>query len=156
MSCIFHCSVLYLIVDPRSYGHPMGHAVVLVRCEPYCLKFMNSWGQDRGDGGFFCVQNATVLPKMEFFDVYWDEDDLYPSEKEAFIWRGADEAKWISQTFSSLNELDYECPKCYWVSKVGDYTGTVLEAQCPLCRNLFKPDHEGVMQSLYISSRDFV
>lgn len=116
---------------------------------------MNSWGQDWGDGGFFRIQNASVLREMKFFDVYWDEDNLYPSEKEAFKRKGADEAKNISQTFSSINELDYECPKCYCVSKIGDYAGNVLEAKCPKCRKSFKPDHEGLMQSLYISSRDY-
>lgn len=117
---------------------------------------MNSWGDQWGDGGFFHIQNASVLPEMEFFDVYWDEDDLYDSEKEAFRRRGTDKAKELTQTFSSINELDYECPKCHQVSKVGDYVGNLLEAKCPKCQEPFKPDHEGVMQSLYISSRDFI
>ena len=151
-----HFIVLFIfIIGLSSNGDVIGHAVVLVRCEPSCLKFMNSWGQKWGDGGFFRIQNSDVLHEMKFFDVFWKEDDLYPSEKEAFRRKGVNKAESISQTFSSLNELDYECPKCHHVSKVGAYSGNLLEAKCPKCKRLFKPDHEGVMQSLYISSRDF-
>ncbi len=35
-----------------------GHAVVLIRCSPAYLLFMNSWGQAWGDGGFFRVKDA--------------------------------------------------------------------------------------------------
>ena len=59
-----------------------GHAVVLIRCHPNCLVFMNSWGQEFADGGFFQVQDEKVLHNMEFFDIYWEEDDLTPSEKK--------------------------------------------------------------------------
>lgn len=154
MNNSFYCC-LFFVTGLRSYGDVEGHAVVLVRCEPSCLKFMNSWGQYWGDGGFFRIQNSDVLSDMKFFDVQWEENELEPNEKEAFKREGVNKAGWISQTFSSLNELDYECPECQGVSKVGDYAGNLLEAKCPKCRRLFKPDHEGVMQSLYISSRDF-
>ena len=43
-----------------------GHAVVLIRCHPNCLVFMNSWGQKFADGGFFRVRDGTVLHDMEF------------------------------------------------------------------------------------------
>ena len=148
--------LLFNYIGLNSYDDVAAHAVVLVRCEPNCLKFMNSWGQHWRDGGFFRIQNADVLPEMEFFDVYWSEDDLYSSEKKAFKKKGANEAKKISQTFASINELDYECPKCHHISKVGDYAGNLLEAKCPYCRKSFEPDQEGVKQSLYISSRDYL
>ena len=83
--------LLFNYIGLNSYDVVAAHAVVLVRCEPNCLKFMNSWGQHWGDGGFFCIQNAKVLPEMEFFDVYWNEDDLYSSEKKAFKKKGANE-----------------------------------------------------------------
>ena len=99
---------LHLAVGLSGYSRVVGHAVVLVRCEPSCLKFMNSWGQDWGDGGFFRIENSKVLPKMKFYDV----DVLIPNKKEDLRRKGIDKAKEVSQTFSSINELDYECPEC--------------------------------------------
>lgn len=114
---------------------------------------MNSWGDKWGDKGFFRIKNAKVLPKMKFFDVYWKEDELTPAEKEAFKQKGTKKAKEISQDLTSLYDLDYECPKCKIESKIKDYTGHLLEAQCPKCNGRFKPDHAGIMQSLYMNSR---
>ena len=115
--------------------------------------FMNSWGQRWGDGGFFRIKDAGVLPKMKFFDIYWEECDLYPSEKKAFMQKGTDIAKEISQDLVTIYNLDYECPKCTNTSKVKDYAGHLLEAKCPKCHKQFKPDHVGVMQSLYLNSQ---
>ena len=139
--------------DPNRTPDPAGHAVVLVRCEPDCLIFMNSWGQKWGDRGFFRIKNAEVLPNMRFFDIFWKECDLQPREKEAFKQKGTDIAKDISQDLVTIYNLDYECPKCKKTSKVRDYTGHLLEAKCPKCHAQFKPDHVGVMQSLYLNSR---
>ena len=149
------CLLVFDYVDLRSNDILQGHAVVLVRCEPNCLKFMNSWGQNWGDEGFFYIQDADVFSKMKFYDIYWDEEDLYPSEREAFKKRGVDEAKKLSQTFYSINELDFKCPVCQKVSKVGEYSGSLLLAKCPKCQKSFKPDNKAVKQSLYISSRNF-
>ena len=99
-----------LYTDPKRKPDRRGHAVVLMRCEPNCLMFMNSWGQSWGDRGFFRIKNAKVLD-MEFFDVYWRDDDLLPIEKEAFKQKGTDIAKEISQDLTSIYNLDYECPK---------------------------------------------
>ena len=113
---------------------------------------MNSWGQKWGDNGFFRIKNAQVLPYMRFFDVYWNEGDLRPSEIEAFRQKGTDVAKDITQDLISVYNLDYECPKCKSASRVKDYTGHLLEAQCPKCHKQFKPDSDGIMQSLYLNS----
>ena len=144
---------ILIYVDPKRRPDSQGHAVVLIRCEPDCLVFMNSWGQRWGDRGFFRIRNAEVLPNMRFFDVYWKESDLWPSEKEAFKQKGTDIAKEISQDLVTIYNLDYECPECKKTSKVKDYTGHLLETKCPRCYKQFKPDHVGVMQSLYLNSR---
>jgi len=139
--------------DPKRKPDPGGHVVVLMRCEPNCLMFMNSWGDEWGDRGFFRIKNAEVLPKMRFFDVYWEEYDLLPSEIQAFKQEGTDVAKNISQDLTSVYNLDYKCPKCDGISKVKDYIGDLLEAKCPICHMEFEPDHVGIMQSLYLSSK---
>ena len=127
-----------------------GHAVVLIRCHPNYLLFMNSWGQKFADGGFFRVRDETVLHDMEFFDVYWEEDDLLPNEIKAF---GIDEWEKFLETFKSIKELSYRCPHCKVESKVDEFTGHHLEAKCPICFKTFKPNGPGILESLYLFSR---
>ena len=69
--------------------------MVLIRCYPNCLVFMNSWGQKFADRGFFRVQDEKVLHNLEIFDAYWEEDDLTTSEKEAFERKGVEGWKQI-------------------------------------------------------------
>ena len=97
---------------------PGGHAVVLTGCAPNHLTFMNSWGQNWADGFFFRVKDKNVLHNMKFYDVYWTEDDLKPSEREAFKREGTERGKELLQQFPSVKELPYECPKCNKISKV--------------------------------------
>ena len=130
-----------------------GHAVVLIRCHPNCLVFMNSWGEKFADVGLFRVHDDQVLHDMEFFDVYWKKEDLTQSEKEAFEEKGTDEWKKINEKFKSIQELLYKCPHCEELSKVREFTGHHLEAKCPKCSKTFKPDDSGILESLYLSSR---
>ena len=135
--------------EPEGTETEGGHAVVLIRCDPDCLTFMNSWGTDWADGGFFRVKDQWVLNKTEFYDVYWTEDDLTDSEKEAFKIEGARRAKEAMEEFPSLKDLVYNCPKCKSGSKIVEFSGNVLEAKCPKCRRQFKPTTEDLLQSLY-------
>ena len=73
--------------------------MVLVRYSSTHLTFMNSWGHKWGDGGFFHVKASSVLPGIEFFDIFWEEDDLTHSEKMAFKEKGGDVASQISSNF---------------------------------------------------------
>ena len=130
-----------------------GHAVVLIRCHPNCLVFMNTWGQEFADGGFFRVQDEKVLHNMQFFDIYWEEDDLTTSEKEAFDKKGVDEWKAFLEKFKSIQEIPYACPHCKEESRVDEFTGHHLEARCPKCQQTFKPDGNGLMECLYLHSR---
>ena len=130
-----------------------GHAAVLIRCLPNCLVFMNSWGQRFGDGGFFRVQDERVLHNMEFFDIYWEEEDLTSSEKKAFERKGVDEWKKFLNKFQSIQKLSYACPHCKEESNVEEFTGHHLEAKCPKCLKIFKPDGSGILESLYLYSR---
>ena len=130
-----------------------GHAVVLIRCHPNYLVFMNSWGQKFADGGLFRVRDETVLHDMEFFDVYWEEGDLLPSKKKAFETSGVDEWKKFLENYKSIQGLSYPCPHCKKESKVDEFTGHHLEAKCPRCFKTFKPDGAGILESLYLYSR---
>lgn len=129
-----------------------GHAVVLIRCHPNCLVFINSWGEDFADKGYFQVENEKVLHKMQFFDVYWKDEDLKPSERRAFKRKGVDVWNETIKTFKSIQKLPYVCPHCKVESTVDEYAGYYLEAQCPKCLQTFKPDGTGISDSLYRAS----
>ena len=128
--------------------------MVLIRCDPNCLTFMNSWGTDFANKGFFKVKDQNVLNNTTFFDVYWTEDDLTESEKEAFKREGTKRAQEIQETFPSIQELFYECPICHQISMVGGFTGHILEAKCPKCHKKFKPTNKDILRCLYSQTHE--
>ena len=131
---------------------PAGHAVVLIRCSPDRLVFMNSWGQGWADGGFFSVKDSEVLNNVKFFDVYWTEEDLTQGEKEAYRNQGIERAKKLAEQFPSINDLLVECPRCKQRPRVGEIEGDLTEAVCPRCGNKFRPTNEDLVKSLYLRS----
>jgi len=52
-------------------GESGGHAVLLVSYSKKSLRFVNSWGSNWANGGFFEVENEHVLGDLKFCDVYW-------------------------------------------------------------------------------------
>ena len=129
--------------------------MVLTRCDPDCLTFMNSYGMDWADGGFFRIKDQSVLNGLEFYDVYWTEDDLTDSEKEAFKIKGTRRAKRVMEEFPSLKDLVYKCPKCDFGSRVEQFSGNLLEAKCPICCQVFKPTNESILKSLYTQNMNY-
>ena len=122
-----------------------GHAVVLVKCEPTVLTFMNSWGKDFADGGFFRVQNQAVLG-LQFYDVYWTVNDLKQSEITAFAIKSNQKGEDILRGLPrSIQNLPYECPKCHQSSPAIQFIGYLLEAECPRCHQRFEPTALGFL-----------
>ena len=113
-----------------------GHAVVLTRCDSKCLTFVNSWGSDFADEGFFRVEDSLVLQDMFFYDVYWKPEDLTLEEKQAFKMEGTTSGQELLQTFPSLQHLPYKCPECKRISEVVEYYGTL---KCRQCHENFVP-----------------
>lgn len=109
-----------------------GHTVVLTSYNSKCLIFMNSWGQEWGDNGFFRVQNAQLL-QLKFFDVYWTLDDLTGQEKEYYEQHGFEVAEKLVKSLKGLQKAEYKCPKCHETSRVTEYTGMLSKARCPKC-----------------------
>ena len=64
-----------------------GHAVVLTSYSIESLVFMNSWGKEWADNGFFSIANSKVL-SCKFYDVYWTVNDLSGAEKIRFQLHG--------------------------------------------------------------------
>jgi len=121
----------------RPHGTELsGHAVVLTSFNSESLRFMNSWGSDWADGGFFKVQNAAVLG-LTFYDVFWYEEDLLPSEKEAYRRDEADVSAKLMKSLTGFQTATYKCPICSVESMVSEFRGHLLEAECPECGGKF-------------------
>ncbi|OXA43242.1 uncharacterized protein LOC118438559 [Folsomia candida] len=73
----------------QNTGRLGRHVVLLVDYEPNALVFMNSWGIDFADGGYFRVENADVLG-LEFYDVFFHKSDLSKEEIQAYGNQGSD------------------------------------------------------------------
>ena len=130
-----------------------GHAVVLTSFNSEYLRLLNSWRADWGDKGFFKVQNAEVLG-FKFYEVYWRIKDLNQKEKNSLKETGSECAKWLMETLPSLQRDDYtvKCPRCRVDSPIKDFTGNLLEANCPKCKKTFvlKDVSEGNILALNI------
>ncbi|XP_062499789.1 uncharacterized protein LOC134177092 [Corticium candelabrum] len=141
-------------VTDRIFADPQGHAVVLTGCDSDCLTFMNSWGHEFADGGFFRVEDQNVLHQTTFYDIYWIEADLTQSEKDVYERKGIERSRELLHTYHSLEELTHECPKCSRTSNIGEFYGHVLEAKCPICHKKFKPTNSDIIESLYRRARN--
>ena len=143
----------YLNSTHHSTSEAGGHAVVLTSYDAESLHLMNSWGDKWADDGFFRVQNADVLG-LEFFDVCWYENDLSKQEKKAYKKHGAEVASKLMKSLKGLQEVKCKCPLCAVESKVVDYSGHLLEAKCPACKETFNANKEDsdLALNLYLTS----
>ena len=127
-----------------------GHAVVLTSYNSKCLTFMNSWGQQWGDKGFFRVKNAEVL-QLEFFDVYWTLNDLSVGEKEYYEKYGSEVATKLMNSLKGLQKAEYACPECKQASLVTEFEGTLSKVRCPKCSREFSTnDNAGNILALNV------
>lgn len=134
-----------------------GHAVVLARCDPHSLTFLNSWGHQWGNNGSFSIENPAVLElkgasewaRMCFYDVYWFESELTARERQAYDTKVNDTLRARAAQHPSILELEVQCPHCRDNAPIADFTGNIRLAVCPLCRRSFKPEPGHLVQALY-------
>ncbi|VUC21636.1 unnamed protein product [Clonostachys rosea] len=143
------------MAEYRSAPASGGHAVVLTRCEPNSLTFLNSWGKEWGDEGSFGIEDHKVLEldaegaQMSFYDVFWVEDDLSDAEKEAFDAKVNKRLREEAMNHPGLLELEARCPNCHQNSLIVDFKGSIRESVCPRCSEAFKPESFHLLQALY-------
>ena len=96
-----------------------GHAVVLTSIEKNSLKFLNSWGKNFGDKGYFRIENEKVLDDIQFMDIFWYESDLTDEEINNYNNNYLTFIKQASNYLSDSNinirdelKKDVECLKC--------------------------------------------
>jgi hypothetical protein len=134
-----------------------GHAVVLIRCAPRCLTFLNSWGHNWGDNGSFSVEDHTVLQRdsqassspVYFYDVYWLESDLTETEQQAYSAKVDSALRARAGQNAGVLELEARCPRCHADPPIANFRGSIRRAECPLCQHLFAPQPGHLMQALY-------
>ncbi|KAL5045930.1 hypothetical protein BDW71DRAFT_214856 [Aspergillus fruticulosus] len=143
----------------RSLPDAGGHAVLLTRCDPHSLTFLNSWGRKWGDNGSFTIEDPSVLElddpaglaKMRFYDVYWQLGGLTEVERKRY----SDYVDRMLQRFAgrhpTLLELEMACPLCKRSAPIADFTGSLREARCPSpdCEGTFEPEPGYLAQALY-------
>lgn len=122
-----------------QYG---GHAVLLVKCEPNALVFMNSWGTKWANQGYFRVENAAVL-NMQFYDTFFLESDLSSREIQAYKEKGLETVNVLLSKAPYLKDLPYACPLCNSTSRAELYVGDLLAVRCPRCGGSFQPAPAG-------------
>lgn len=132
--------------DPETFGH----AVVLTSSNSECFRFMNSWGADFADMGFFRVKDEEVLD-MDFIDVFWTESDLEDVEKSYFKDNGTSLTHLLLHSFKGLAKKNYECPSCHEESNVKEYHGSLLMVLCPKCNKEIESGTD-IVKNLYLSS----
>ncbi len=142
-------------ISRRTPGEELGgHAVVLTSFNADCLRFMNSWGMQWGDQGFFRVHNHNVL-NASYFDVYWTLNDLKRSEKDAYERQGPIIAASLMSRYKGLQMAKYSCPLCKEESLLTEFSGRVTKVRCPKCYrefNLTEAGAEDLALTLYLSS----
>jgi len=141
----------------RSLPSGGGHAVVLSKCDPRSLTFLNSWGHQWGKDGSFSVEDHTVLEldgtseatHVCFYDVYWLESDLTAAEQQAYNVKVDEALRARAEQHPSILELEARCPHCCNNAPIADFTGSIRQTVCPLCHQSFEPEPGHLIQALY-------
>ena len=126
-----------------------GHAVVLIGASGP-LKFLNSYGEDWGDGGFFRIENSNVFATMKFFVIYWDRTDLNEIEKNKMAQK--DSSIDYFNNYDKIKELykdKSKCEICGKESKNYEFKGTLKKVECPKCHKFFEPKDEKLKTKIY-------
>ena len=128
---------------------PGGHAVVFVRYGSNYLEFINSWGKNWNNGGFFRVGDLRFFQNIHFYDIFWYITDLTEQDKKNWESRNQEV---IKEGLSYHNIFNYkiQCPNCKQISEASKFRGTFYKAICPLCNFAFVPSIEQLAKTLYL------
>ena len=133
-----------------------GHAVVLISAKDGYLRFLNSWGENFGDHGFFSIDNPSTLRNMEYYEVYIDENDLTQKERNKHEKFKKELSVKYFNNLDNYNKLCEEiviCPHCGKKIKIKDFKGNFDTVQCPKCYKSYETKDERIIQKLFF---DFI
>ena len=137
--------------EEEYYNQFEGHAVVLIGVNGH-LRFLNSYGSNWGDNGFFRIENSKVLKNMKFYEIYLDKKNKEKYKKKTNIYVKYFENR---DNLIELYNKKIECPICREKSKNIYYTGNLKRAKCPKCKNEFKPKERELKIKLYYELLNF-
>ncbi|CAD8104123.1 unnamed protein product [Paramecium primaurelia] len=142
-------------VGPQSNKDLYGHSVVLISYTSDYYLFINSWGKQWGDNGYFKVKDLDVLGEMEFMEVFWNSNNLTESEKQQFKQdTGQIITKFYKDYLNSIGDIKYSCPECNKQSLINQYQGNYQKAQCPKCNKEFHPQSLGQLFIDYLNGKN--
>jgi hypothetical protein len=145
----------YLPENNEDYNKRGGHAVVLVGSQVDYLKFLNSWGIEFGDKGFFKLKNDEIF-EMYFYELYWDDNDLTKEElEEHYKFKKKLSADYFEDVnnYEKISNEEVECPLCHVKSTIKEFSGFIDEVKCPKCKKMFTTTDEKLLKKLYF---DFI
>ena len=149
---------------------PSLHAVVFISIEENCLKFLNSWGREWGDEGYFRLEKEDVIKNLYFIDVFWEEKDLDKKEIDTY---NNNYLSFIKQASNYLSIDNYdikkkllekkECPGCKEKlflenfdlklnqrrNKNDNTDNRKLKIECLKCNHIFEDDEITTLLYLY-------
>eukprot|EP01084_Bolivina_argentea_P263225 445426_1 len=127
-----------------------GHAVVFIRCEPNCLVFMNSWGIEFADHGFFRVKTSNVLhvkTRPAFYDVRPSKFTYNEQQRYKEYCKNKTKSMIDNYVPTAMYNTRYKCPKCGNMAKLNEYLGDFMNAICRKCNGSFNPNAVGLVKS---------
>ena len=116
------------------------HAVLLTSFTSKFLRFMNSWGTEWGDGGFFKIENSETLREMSFIKIYVDKKRLLTKERNYAALHGGKKAATFLKNLQGLKRSQHTCPFCERSSRVSEFKGVMFHGRCPKCNKKFTLD----------------
>ena len=128
-----------------------GHAVVLVGASGP-LKFLNSWGENWGDSGFFKIDNSKIFKTMKFYKIYWDQADLNLNEIEKNKKARKDLSINYFKNYDKIKDLyndKSKCELCGQESNNYEFKGTLKKVKCPKCHRSFEPKEAKLKSKIY-------
>ena len=130
-------NILKIKKNNNGENKPMGHVIVLMSIEENCIKFLNSYGENWGDKGYFRIKDEKVLRGLDkcLVEIYWEKSDLTEDEINKYNYNFSsfiqEASKYLSQPNLNIkNDLqkEFECQKCQKKYKLNNFKLILYQA----------------------------